>query len=207
MTATTAPTPSLSTTRTATLDNPGCVYDTNFPIVFTQRLDHWGRRWSRVDSRRKWTGDATGQAALKTYLRPKWNKRPADCGHSNPTSTSGGNLPASTAALALNIGFNAAGHGGTHTNLGSLTLCNLTAGTTINGWMLTAAQATALNGKTINNILTDANNAISGNGLASYYGTGTGGFSNLNELVQALNGAFDGCSVSAFATTYLCCAP
>ena len=74
----------------------------------------------------------------------------------------------------------------------------------IGGWVLTAAQATALNGKTINNILTDANNALGGNGLPSYYG---GSFNNLKDLVNALNGAFPGypsCTVSAFATSYLC---
>jgi hypothetical protein len=34
-----------------------------------------------------------------------------------------------------------------------------------------------------------------------------GSFGDLNQLVNALNGAFNGCTVSAFATTYLCCAP
>src|SRR5262249_20461161 len=146
----------------------------------------------------------TGQAALKSYLHNQTGMSGAlTADSSNATSTAGGNLASQTTTLTLNIGFNAAGLHGTQTNFGSLTLCNLAAGSAIGGWTLTAAQATALNGKTINNILTDANNALGGNGLASVYGTGTAGFSNLNELVNALNGSFDGCAVSAFATDFL----
>src|SRR5262249_35875547 len=94
---------------------------------------------------------------------------------------------------------------GTHTNFGSLTLCNLAEGTVIGGFTLTAAQATALNGKTINSILTDANNALGGNGLPSYYGTGAPGFNNLKDLIDTLNESFQRCTVSAFATAHLCC--
>ena len=73
----------------------------------------------------------------------------------------------------------------------------------IGAWTLTGAQATALNGKTINNILADANNALGGNGLPSYYG---GSFNNLKDLVNTLNGlpGYPNCTVSAFATSYLC---
>jgi hypothetical protein len=70
----------------------------------------------------------------------------------------------------------------------------------IGSWTLTAAQATALNGKTISQVLADANNALGGNGVAAAYGT----FGNLNELVNQLNLSFDGCSVSPFATSFLC---
>jgi len=77
-------------------------------------------------------------------------------------------------------------------------------GTVIGGWTLTAAQATALNGKTVNDILADANNALGGNGLPSYYG---GSFNNLKDLIDELNGAFPNypnCTVGTFATTYMC---
>jgi hypothetical protein len=60
----------------------------------------------------------------------------------------------------------------------------------IGGWTLTGLQATGLNRKTINNILTDANNALGGNGiLPFYYG---GSFNNLKDLINALNVAFPG---------------
>ena len=64
-----------------------------------------------------------------------------------------------------------------------------------------AATMANMNGKTINNILTDANNALGGNGLASYYG---GSFNNLNDLVNELNGSFHSCAIGTLATTYLC---
>jgi hypothetical protein len=79
----------------------------------------------------------------------------------------------------------------------------LVEGSTIGSFTLTAAQAALLNGTSINQVLTDANNALGGNGLPAYVGS----FGDLNQLVNALNGAFNGCTVSAFATTYLCCAP
>ena len=64
-----------------------------------------------------------------------------------------------------------------------------------------AATMANMNGKTINNILTDANNALGGNGLASYHG---GSFNNLNDLVNELNGSFHSCTIGTLATTYLC---
>jgi hypothetical protein len=70
----------------------------------------------------------------------------------------------------------------------------------IGSFTLTTAQAAALNGKTISQVLTDANNAVGGNGLPAYVSS----FGNPNELVNALNNSFLNCTVSAFATSYLC---
>ena len=93
-----------------------------------------------------------------------------------------------------------AGVNGAKHNFGSLTLCNLVAGSTIGSFTLTAAQATALNGKTISQVLADANNVLGGNAVPAAYGSA----GNLNEVVNQLNLSFDSCSVSAFATSYLC---
>jgi hypothetical protein len=143
----------------------------------------------------------TGRANLKTALGGGGPSVALTADTVDATSISGGTLSRNTAALALNIGFNAAGINGTHTNLGSLTLCNLVDGTVISpAFTLTAAQATALNGKTISQVLADANNALGGNGLPAYVGS----FGDLNELVGTLNDSFTGCTVSAFATSYLC---
>jgi hypothetical protein len=184
--------------------NIGNFFDANFVTAFPSGLtigidDGVGPKHSA-----KWTGDATGRIALKSAMGGGGASGPLTGDTVNANSISGGVLSRDTLGLALNIGFNAAGLHGTHTNFGSLTLCNLTDGTVIGGWTLTAAQATALNGKTINNILTDANNALGGNGLASYYG---GSFNNLKDLINTLNNAFPNypnCTVGSFATAYLC---
>lgn len=184
----------------------GNFYDANFLTAFPGGLTI-GIVGANPLHDATWTGSTTGRNALKQAIGGGGTSGPLTADTLNATSISGGVLSRDTLGLALNIGFNAAGLHGTHTNFGSLTLCNLAEGTVIGGWTLTAAQATALNGKTINNILTDANNALGGNGLASYYG---GSFNNLKDLINELNNAFPGyptCTVGAFATAYLCCAP
>jgi hypothetical protein len=180
---------------------PGVLYDTNFLTAFASGLtigidDGVGPKHSA-----KWNATTTGRANLKTALGGGGPSVALTADTVDATSISGGTLSRNTAALALNIGFNAAGINGTHTNLGSLTLCNLVDGTVISpAFTLTAAQATALNGKTISQVLADANNALGGNGLPAYVGS----FGDLNELVGTLNDSFTGCTVSAFATSYLC---
>ncbi len=128
----------------------------------------------------------------------------------NATSTSGGELPRQTAALTLNVGFdNASVSGGTDPGFfGDLTLCHLAAGSVIGSWTLSAAQATALNGKSVSQVLAATNNALGGNGLPTYVtpcGTNCNqGMGELNQLVTQLNTSFDACVVSSLATAYLC---
>jgi len=180
---------------------PGMLYDSNFLTAFPSGVtigidDGGGPKHSA-----KWNATTTGRANLKTALSGGGAPGALTLDTVDATSISGGTLSRNTAALALNIAFNAAGVNGTQHNLGSLTLCNLVGGTVISpAFTLTAAQATALNGKTINQVLTDANNTLGGNGLPAYVGS----FGDLNELVGTLNGSFDSCTVSAFATSYLC---
>jgi hypothetical protein len=57
-----------------------------------------------------------------------------------------------------------------------------------------------MNGKTISQVLADANIALGVPPGPPVYGT----YGNLNELVNQLNLSFDSCTVSAFATSYLC---
>lgn len=192
-----------------TTGTAGTIFDNNYLTAFPNGLTIGLFGASTNDA--FWTADNTcflfvcfsiGRTNLKTYLSssPGGANGPLGADTTNATSTAGGNLSRRTATLALNIGFNAAGVNGTKHNFGSLTLCNLANGSMIGSWTLTAAQATALNGKTISQVLADANNALGGNGVAAAYGT----FGNLNELVNQLNLSFDGCSVSPFATSFLC---
>jgi hypothetical protein len=104
-----------------------------------------------------WQATLSGRSTLKTYLTSAaggaTTALTADT--VNATSTSGEELPRQTAALTLNVGFSDAGLTGS-TGFGNLKVCNLAAGSTIGSWTLTAAQALALNGKSISEVLTDA---------------------------------------------------
>jgi hypothetical protein len=137
----------------------------------------------------------------------------------NPTSTSGGNLTGSLTCLAINVGLGRVYdqlatlkmpiNAGSDGDVGALELCNLKAGTQINGtnWTLTTAQAAALNGQTISQVLAALNTAVSNGALTPPYGAT---YANLNDLAAQLNGAFPGdsdltsCSVSSWAAAYLC---
>jgi hypothetical protein len=200
-----------NTGYSGTTGTAGTIYNTNYLTAFPSGLTIGNVGFPVNDA--TWSGNATpGRANLKIYLHspPGGNSGPLGVDTLNPTSTDGGLLSRRTATLALNIGFNDLfGVNGTKHNFGSLTLCNLIAGSTIsNGdgtWTLTAAQAAGLNGKTISQVLADANAALGHPTVPNpVYGTGNGGYANLNILVDALNGSFASCTVSAFATSYLC---
>ena len=116
----------------------------------------------------------------------------------DPTSSSSGVFGGQVLALAINVALSNAGL--TTTGLGDLALCSLVEGSTIREWTLSADQASALNGKTVGQVLADANTALGGGGLPAYVAS----FSDLNQLVTALNESFDNCVAGAFATAHLC---
>ena len=172
---------------------PGQLFNSNYLIVFPSGLTVGVADGAGPKHNASWTANATGQSTLKTYLTSAAGgpSTALTADTTNATSTSGGQLPRQTAALTLNAGF--------ANGFGNLKLCNLTDGTAIGSWTLTAAQAAALNGTSVSGVLTNANNALGGNGLPSYAGS----FGDLNELVTALNESFDNCTPSAFSA-YLC---
>jgi len=185
---------------------PGQIFDNNFSTVFSTGLTIGIEDAGGAKHDATWSNTTAGKTALKTYLTSAAGgaNTALTADTDNATSTSGGNLPRQTAALTLNVGFaigsdNTVGTG----NLGSLQLCNLAVGSVIGSFTLTAVQAAALNGTSVSQVLTDANNALGGNGLPSYVSS----FGNLNELATALNESFDNCNESAFATANLCVAP
>lgn len=138
---------------------------------------------------------------IMDYLPDNGTPAALDADVVNPTSTSSKSLGSNVLALKLNVDFNAAGHLGNNDDFGSLKLCNFAKGNVIGGWILTDDQATALNGKTISQILEDANTALGGGGLPSYVG---GSFEHLVDLLEALNGSFIDCEPGTFATQHLC---
>jgi len=186
---------------------PGQLYANNYQIVFPGGLTIGINDGVGPMHNASWTGNSTGQSALKTYLGGGGPSGALTADTSNATSTSGGALARQTAALTLNMAFGIKTVGGTPTvdtsGFGGLQLCNLTAGSTIGSWTLTGAQAAALNGTPVSGVLTGANNALGGNGLPVYAGS----FGDLNQLVTALNESFDNCTANAFATANLCVAP
>jgi hypothetical protein len=86
-------------------------------------------------------------------------------------------------ALELNVDFSAAGI--SEAGLGGLLLQN-----TGNG----------LDGQTVSEILSEANTALGGGGLPAGF---TGTLSDLNDLVDQLNQAFDDCQPDTWAQTHL----
>jgi hypothetical protein len=143
--------------------------------------------WSLASSFRAWIGGGGPSGPLTADTQ-------------NATSTSGGTLAKQTGALSVNVALSGS-MPGDPAGLATLKMCNLAAGAAIGSWTLDAAQAAALNGKTIGDILADANGALGGNGLPAYAGS----FGDLNQLVSALNAnSFDDCKVGSLAAAYLC---
>lgn len=123
----------------------------------------------------------------------------------NPTSTSSRVFGGQVLALQINVDFSDAGVTNNATGkFGDLKFANLVAGSQLKKGVevlltLTATQAAALNGKTVRQILADANMALGGGGLPSYAGS----ISELNAIADFLNNSFDNCVVTAGATDYL----
>jgi len=168
---------------------PGQIFDDNYLIVFPSGLTLGIEDGAGPKHDASWTADATGQNNLKDYLTSAAGgpNTALTADTTNATSTSGGQLPRQTVALALNLVFS--------NGFNNLAFCNLTAGTKIGSFTLSAAQAAALNGRMLTSILNDANQALGGNGLPGYVGS----FGDLNQLVTALNESYDNCIPKAIA--------
>lgn len=180
---------------------PGQIFNNNFATTFPGGLTIGINDGLGPLHHALWTAAPPGPANLKTYLAGGGPSGALTADSSNATSASGGALGKQTAALTLNIGFDAAGvlPNGAQ-GLAGLKLCNLVDGSVIGTFALNAAQAAALNGQSVADVLADANDALGGNGLPTYVGS----FGNLNAIVEALNLSFHECVASAFAINNLC---
>ena len=105
----------------------------------------------------------------------------------NPTDAKvagrGGNLATQTAALTINIRLSGLAGTNMPAGFGNLKYCKVN---------------DALNGKTVNEILVEANKALGSGTLPNGYS-----FSKMNSLTESLNTAFEGCKPSTFAKSYL----
>jgi hypothetical protein len=162
---------------------PGQIFDENFPTVFFDDLIIGVFDGAGAQHHHRWTGDATGAAALKQFLTsPAGGVSTAllvDA--TNPSATTSGDLATQVATLTLNVGFS--GVEGMPAGFGDLTLVNT---------------GTSLDGSTVSEILAIANQALAGNGLPVGYS-----FSDLNELITNLNESWDNCVESEWAQQHL----
>lgn len=135
----------------------------------------------------RFTADATGLAALVSYLGGGGSSGAFTADAINPTSSSGtggGTLAKQTTTLALNVAFNNAG----------------VAGSAASGFpnLVYRNPSDSLDGMTVTQILAAADAALAGFGLPPGYSFGT-----LNTLVANLNLSFDPCLMSDWARLHL----
>lgn len=186
---------------------PSGIFDNNFITVFAPNgltigiNDGTGPKHHAL-----WNATPTGRTALKTFLAGGGPSTALTATTVNASSVTGGALSKQTATLTLNIGFGIVGPPPVvdASGFGGLKLCNLVNGSMIGSFTLSAAQATALNGKTVADVLADANIAL-GQGITPPYVNATSGrFGELNQIVTKLNESYDNCNASTFAVQYLC---
>lgn len=164
------------------------VFDAHFETVFAGGLeigDYDPSNGTSAPNGLRWTGNATGRLALEAFLTGAAGPSGAFAADDlNGAGTQGGgSLAIHTAALALNLGFNAAGVlGGFQTTLGSIVYLKM-------------GTVDSLNGLTIAQILGVANQVLAGGALPAGYT-----HDSLAEFVAFLNVSFADCSMSVDAS-------
>ena len=166
----------------------GALYDASWLTVFPSGLDLGifnPGNGNAAPNGLRFTGDVAGRMALEQTMATLVGVPSAlTADETNPTSTSSGTLGQLTAALQLNIAFNAAGLLGNPTpSFGSLVYVNA---------------GDSLNGMTLTQILAVANEALSGQALPAGYT-----FDSLADLLQKLSISYSNCVPSPWATTHL----
>jgi hypothetical protein len=162
---------------------PGQVYDNNYLSSFPLGLTLGVNDGAGANHHSWWASTTLGRKNLEDYLNGGGQSGPLTADEVNATSTDGGSLPKQVAALWLNVVFNDGGLlGGTlnsTTPFGDLVLDNYT------------GAAAAVNGKSIRQVLAEANLALGTGVLPSYAAT----WDDLNDLVTDLNQSFQNCNV------------
>jgi len=166
---------------------PGAVYDASWLTVFPSGMDLGifnSGNGNAAPNGLRFTGDVAGRVALKQTMATLVGVPGALADDAtNPTSTDSGSLGTLTAALKLNIAFNAAGLLGSTPSFGSLVYVD---------------SGDSLNGMTLTQILAVCNQALSGQGLPAGYT-----FDSLADLLQKLSVSHPNCTPSPWATTHL----
>ena len=168
----------------------GTIYDTHYQTVFASGVtigQYTPGNGALAPNGLTWTGDAAGRAALKAFLGDAL-AAPAAFGADavNPVSaTDGGALAQQTAALTLNIGFNAAGFSGAQTDFGDVVYLNCCAGDTLTGYA-------------VGDLLLAANQALAGFPLPAGYT-----LTSLTLLLADVNASFANCFSTTFAQLHM----
>jgi hypothetical protein len=113
-------------------------------------------------------------AAIQAFLPQGGPPGALTASATNPTTSSAGVLAGQVLALKLNVDIE--GMGG----------------------LIISGTGTSLDGKTVSDVLAAANVALGGGALPAGFS-----LSSLNDLVDSLNNAFDGCVADSFALTHL----
>lgn len=126
-------------------------------------------------------------AAVAAYLPATETPGVLATSAADPATTDAGVFGGQVLTLRLARDLSEAGV--TPAGFGGLKLCNLVAdGAEDTGMSLTAAQAAALNGRTVDEILADAESVLGGKGTTSAYGLSV---AQLNALTDLINLSFD----------------
>lgn len=125
----------------------------------------------------------TSAAAIVTYLPATGSPGSLTGSLTNPLTSSSGELGGEVLALQLNVDFSDAGFLASAVPLGSLYFCNFTA-------------VPQLEGKTVSEFLTIANNIVGGSSATITAGTAS-------AVANAVNSAFVDGAPSSFASTHL----
>jgi len=164
-------------------NNPGALLAANFATVYPGGFVEVGRPGGSGFSMR-----FESAAAIEAYLPNGGTPGVLDQDLIDPTDSSAGVFGQHVLALTLNVDFSAAGiTEGSSGPLGSVVL-NL--------------PGSPLDGMTIDQILAAANKALGGGSLP-----GGMTFSDLNNIVDKLNNAFDNCAANSWAISHLSPAP
>lgn len=158
-------------------NNPGMILKNGFATAFPSGIE------IGVPGAAGYSLKFTSASAVEKFLPQGGAPGALKADATNPTSrTAAGVFAGQVLALAINVQFSAAGLIG-NGPIGSLKLVN----------------SGQLDGKTIADVLADANQVLGG-GVLPY---GYTSISQLNDLVTNLNEAFDNCEASSWASGHL----
>jgi hypothetical protein len=159
-------------------NNPGTILKNNFASVFPTGIE------IGIAGAGGFSAKFTSAKSVDDFLPAAGTPGALAADATNPLTTAGGVFAGQVLALQINVAMSAAGKI-PNGPIGDLEICN-TGG--------------SLDGKSISDVLADANFVLGGGALGPDYAS----ISDLNNLVTLLNQAFDNCVATDWAKGHLC---